>query len=220
MKIDDQIFSYPPYLSTTWNQIAALHLEETTLVITLFDEKTVRIPEVPEVVLKLIFEAHRRFLEGAHREEFALKEEGVVQFGFGPAPAWGTALEHNPEQSEMPDLPNELLEKIRGITKVLGPSDPDAAPEPEPGCNCLHCQIAGAIRQGMETEGSGEFLQSIPEQELPFEQWEIRETSEAKVYLVINRLNQAEQYSVYLGNPVGCTCGMHGCEHVVAVLKS
>ena len=41
-----------------------------------------------------------------------------------------------------------------------------------------------------------------------------------KLFTVINKLDQQEKYNVFLGEPVGCTCGKQGCEHMLAVLKS
>ncbi len=61
--------------------------------------------------------------------------------------------------------------------------------------------------------------EEISSEELSFQQWEIVQTGE-NLYQVVNRLDRADSYRVYLGDTIGCTCGKDGCEHVIAVLKS
>ena len=48
---------------------------------------------------------------------------------------------------------------------------------------------------------------------------EITQTGD-KLFTVVNKLDPQENYHVYLGHPVGCTCGKQGCEHILVVLKS
>ncbi|NGX33463.1 MAG: hypothetical protein K1060chlam4_01531, partial [Candidatus Anoxychlamydiales bacterium] len=40
------------------------------------------------------------------------------------------------------------------------------------------------------------------------------------LYRVTNPLDENEHYSVFLKDPIGCTCGKKNCEHVKAVLNS
>lgn len=243
MKINERIFSLPPYISTCWSNIAALHMKGTTLVVGMIDGETIQIPDLKPEILETIFESHAKFLddntsaEAARNQPFGAfpfqqvqEEVGDMElplkFGIGAMDTWGAALQHNPAQANMPNLPDEVLEKVRSISKIIAPEDPMAMPKPEPHCNCMHCQIARAINQGLglsdmyqKDEENVKVNDEVPDEELLFQQWEIQQM-EDKVYNVINRLDNDEKYSVYLGHPVGCTCGKEGCEHILAVLKS
>jgi hypothetical protein len=61
--------------------------------------------------------------------------------------------------------------------------------------------------------------EEIPDNELTFRDWDIRQTGD-KLYTVTSRLDTSEQYNVFLGNPLGCTCGHDHCEHIKSVLES
>lgn len=241
MKINEKIFCLPPFISTSWNNVAALHMKEANLIVSLFDGEAIQIPNLKPELLETIFEAHAKYLEQntmIHEAEsspfgafpFSSTQGGTgemelpLKFGIGAMDAWGAALQHNPAQAHMPNLPDEVLEKVRSISKILSPEDPAVTPRPEPHCNCMHCQIARAINQGL---GMNDMYQkpepqaenTISEEDLIFQQWEIKQTDD-KLYSVTNRLDTDEKYNVYLGHPVGCTCGKPGCEHILAVLKS
>ena len=43
--------------------------------------------------------------------------------------------------------------------------------------------------------------------------------TDEKMFTVTNRLDKNEKFNVYLGKPIGCTCGKEGCEHILAVLR-
>jgi hypothetical protein len=218
-------------------------MRETTLIVNMFDGETVQIPDLKAEILEKIFESHAKFLEeNSVIEEQEARSLGSfpfqqpqggtgemelpLKFGIGAMDSWGAALQHNPSQANMPNLPEEVLEKVRSISKIIAPDDPAVTPKPEPHCNCMHCQIARAINQGL---GNNDIYQKndpvkekeevISEADLHFQQWDIKQTDE-KMYSVINRLDKDEKYNVYLGHPVGCTCGIAGCEHILAVLKS
>ena len=61
--------------------------------------------------------------------------------------------------------------------------------------------------------------EEITEDDLKFRNWDIRQTAD-KLYAVTNPLDENEHYSVFLGTPLGCTCGEKNCEHIRAVLNS
>lgn len=238
MKINEKLFSLPPYISTSWTHVAALHMKESTLLVSLLEGEVIEIPSLKADLLELIFNAHAKYIENNSFDQLTSTqnidvlsfqqqegEEGF-RFGLGGLENIGTALQHNPSQSGGPDLPKEVLDKVRSIAKVIAPDDPMAIPKPEPHCNCMHCQIARAVNQGLgmndiyEKREVEEVLEeTVPDEELQFQQWEILETGE-RMYQVSNRLNHEEKYNVFLGHPVGCTCGREGCEHILAVLKS
>jgi hypothetical protein len=140
----------------------------------------------------------------------------------------GAAMQHNIEHANAPDLPQEILEKIASIATIIAPEDVNEVPQPEPHCNCPHCQIARAINEGLgntvrpfsgDEVVQEEIVEKVLDEELSFQQWEIQQTGD-KLFTVVNKLVPEEKYSVFLGEPVGCTCGNEGCEHMLAVLHS
>lgn len=248
MKITPKILSIPPYISTSWVQIHALYMRDKNLIICLADGATVTIPELSKQDIEAIFNAHSTFTEnskpGASQEQPiqflqntpnsrlaashpAQNSEGMtaMHLNFDSMESFSSALQHNSEQAHMPRLPSEVLNKIAAIAKIIAPGDIQNMPKPEPHCNCPHCQIARAIHGQTEEKQepiaheTKEDEEMISENDLSFQQWEISQTGD-KLYSVANRLDLQEKYNVFLGDPVGCTCGTSGCEHILAVLKS
>ena len=227
IKITDKILSIPPYISTSWSRIAGLHMKGSVLAITLVDGDTLHIPNLNTETVHLIFQHHAVYLEKEYTEpvqvESQLKnliEQGdsSIRFAFGSSmDGLGNILQHNTSQSDSPDLPLEVLHKVGAIAKIMGPSDEILLPKAEPGCNCFHCQISRALQPTAHSEMIEE--QEVTEEELQFQEWTITQTGD-KLFSVVSRLDEKEKYNVYLGEPVGCTCGKQGCDHILAVLKS
>lgn len=237
MKITQKILSIPPYISTTWQHIASLKMENHALVITLTSKETVTIPNLPAEAITQIFEAHANYLEKLdnYPKETPLTtlsnleaslgntEDNSFRFGINLGDGFGTVMQHNPEQKMAPDLPPEMLERIAMIAKIVSPEEIEMIPAPETDCNCMYCQLARAIRGAinkksspLQLEGNEEDI--VSDEELNFCQWDIVSLGN-NLYTVTNRLDNHETYNVFLGEPVGCTCGKSGCEHVVAVLR-
>lgn len=241
MKINEKIISIPPYISTHWGQISAIHMKGASLAITLNDGDGINIPNLTADTIDTIFRFHAEHLDSqlpsqlpfpfASKnlqketsfkpfENFQETSESPFRLAFGSLEGGvGSALQHNPAQANSPDLPPEILQKISAIAKIISPEDAQSLPKAEPNCNCFHCQIAKAmspVQSNMKEEPAEEI---ISDEELQFQQWEIQQAGD-KLFTVINRLDSKERYSVFLGHPVGCTCGKQGCEHMVAVLKS
>ncbi|WP_228840590.1 hypothetical protein [Candidatus Protochlamydia phocaeensis] len=235
IKINEKILSIPPYISTSWSRIAALHMKGGILAITLIDGDTINIPKLSDETIEQIFSYHATYLEKEQLASqagsaYTLKEENlkgmVEQFGepsfklaFGSLDGLNTAMQHNPAQANAPDLPPEILQKIEAISKVIAPSDEALLPKAEPFCNCFHCQVARVLNPPPITATVEEHHEEVSDSDLQFQQWTITQTGD-KLFSVTNRLDTHEKYSVYLGHPVGCTCGKQGCEHILAVLKS
>ena len=236
MKINEKILSLPPYLSTPWSNVRALHMKGALLVVSLHDGDTVAIPGLSPHLIETIFSAHAAYFEKEIIEKAPSVENSLsnnpfsqafflgdqnsdqsVRFGVG-LEGMASALQHNPSQMHAPDLPKPILDKIAAIAKIVAPEDINALPKPEPHCNCIHCQIARTITQSA-AHSPEEIEETVAPEELNFQQWDIAQSGE-KLYTVVNRLDTNEKYSVYLGHPVGCTCGKSGCEHILAVLKS
>jgi hypothetical protein len=237
MKISPKVLHIPPYISTSWDNIRALFLKDSTLVLSLKEGGQVSIPGLDAAALNAIFSAHAEFLEAQnhHKEQahapvphqqFEPPHSASIQFAIGNMDALGSALQHNPAQANMPELPQEILSKISAIAKIVAPEEIPNMPKPVPHCNCMHCQIARAIHQQFEQQQGAQQLseelvkeEDVQDEELKFQDWEIQPNGD-KLYTVINKLNPVEKYQVYLGKPFGCTCGAPNCEHLLAVLKS
>lgn len=234
MKINPSIFSLPPYISTSWVNVVALYVKEGTLCVSMADGEFIEIPELKKEVLDLIFAAHATFLEmEMAREHFTQAKMSAPQslmaaeangdspfrFGFSTMDGFGGALQHNPNQADAPDIPSDILQKISEITKIVSP-EISSMPKAESHCNCMFCQISRAVHNTLDHKAEIEHHDEVvSEEDLKFQEWSIKNTGD-KLYLVTNKLDSNESYNVYLGEPVGCTCGQQGCPHILAVLKS
>lgn len=245
MKITKKIISIPPYISATWAQVASLYLEDAPaaqgkiLVIMMQDDKRIDIPHLSESDLSLIFAAHAEAMEEEKESKEMIRgnigslfsgsgmpflNEQVIGIPLrlgsgGSLEGLSAALQHNEAQSNLPDLPEDILTKIAGIARIVaGEESLSTLPKAEINCNCFHCQVARAIERGAgENEAVAE--EEVTDEDLRFRLWDIAQSGE-KLYKVTNPLDSDEQYSVYLGEPVGCTCGHSHCEHIKAVLNS
>ncbi len=216
MMISAHILSIPPYLSTAWKNISSLHAipeqDRFKLIVILNSGVNVTIAALDKASIDSIFEAHARY--SAPPEPTQVPATAFTFPLTGNLDLMTSALQHNPAQANSPELPKELLEKIAAITKVLGFDDAAHLPKAEPHCNCPFCQIARAFN-AHETVVE----EKISDKDLQFRSWDIQQTAD-KLYNVANPINEKEHYSVYLGEPLGCTCGQKNCEHIRAVLNS
>jgi hypothetical protein len=217
--------------------------DNNVLVISLVNGEVVEIPDLTPETLELIFSSHHIYLEQEITREQNAKsnvpngklpsifsalafgtendlEKSPFQIGFSTMDGFGSMMQHNPAQSNSPDIPKEILQKISAITKIIAPDDSAVLPRAEPHCNCPYCQIARAVGNETLPPQKDEILDlPVNDQDLKFQQWDIHQEGD-KLYTVTNRLDAHEKYNVYLGQPIGCTCGTTNCEHIVAVLKS
>ncbi len=223
MKLTATILSIPPYLSTTWKNISSLLVREEngafTLIVILQNRVQVEVPNLDKASVDAIFEAHARFADSEPTNKNPL--EGPFSFsipikGGLPMDSMGAAMQHNPEQADLPPMSPEVLDRITSIAKAFGLSDSSVLPKAEPHCNCVYCQVARALHG---EEPAQETLEEISEDDLKFKTWEVKQTAN-KLYLVTNPLDKNEQYNVFLGEPLGCTCGNKNCEHIRAVLNT
>ncbi len=241
MKINSKILSIPPYISTSWKNIASLHVENQhpmfVLVITLLSGVRIEVPNLDPPIIESIFIAHTRYMEQDEKPKqqppknplnFPLGQEQALSLGLSKAGPPGTEhlglgsmLQHNPEQADSPDLPPDILAKITHLAKTLGVEDPETVPKPEPHCKCMYCQIARALQTGLngDDQQKKEEEEIVSDEDLKFKTWDIAQTGD-KLYCVTNPLDAKEHYNVYLGDPIGCTCGETQCEHIRAVLTS
>lgn len=237
MKINHKILSIPPYVSTAWKNVVSLHLEAgNLLVISLVNGSKIEIPNLDLSILTSVFASHEKFLEQESQPLPASATVAAPLFPVGlgdDSPLisiplrfdiegkMGHLLQHSIEGKDMPPLPQEVLDKIGKLANAIGLDHPERLSKPEPHCHCMHCQI---MRKIHEEQGEAPAQQPVEEEgvldtDLRFREWDI-EAQDEKLFLITNPLNPTEHYTVYLGNPVGCTCGSPNCEHIRAVLNS
>lgn len=232
MKITDKILSIPPYISTSWKNIISLQVESRpfghALLIELVTGSKVEIPNLDGPVIEQVFLTHATVLEEEDKiKNASLLNTTIIPLPFpnleGLMPMFAPMLGHNPDQKESPPLPPPMLEKIANMAKDLLSEDASSLKLPEADCNCPHCQITRAIliNQGAlgAEDGSLTIDEAVSDEDLKFRTWDIQPEND-KLYCVTNPLDDKEQYHVFLGNPLGCSCGERNCEHIQAVLKS
>lgn len=239
MKLSPKIFSIPPYISTRWEYVLSLRVSDDMLFVTLKDGTTCSIPHLQKEIIDQIFSYHAEAAEAAnHQKEdieplvesmrsgFKELVNMLSKLGANALSSLGKALEHDPANSNLPDLPPDMVKKVQMLLSIIPKEDILAMPEGEPGCHCMYCQINRILRDAIlaqETETpdilAEEETESVEEKDLEFSEW-IVEPLQDKLYKVTNKLDPKEEYRVYLGDPIGCTCGKPHCEHVLAVLRS
>lgn len=226
MIINDKILSIPPYVSTTWKQISSLHQNENkALIITLRTGVSIEIPSLPDEVISAIFFLHAEHAQIEKAPLLPTASDGFTALSFplsidaGLLEMTSTFLQHDPSKMDAQAIPQELVDKLQLIARKLGPIDEEKMPQAEPHCHCPHCQIVRAIRSAHNHSNEEVLEEEVAEADLRFKEWDIAEIRK-DTYSVTNPLDKAEEYTVYLGNPIGCTCGDSHCEHIKAVLQS
>ncbi len=237
MRINHKVLSIPPYLSTSWKNISSLQSKQEgdkhCLIIQLQNGSTIEIPDLEELVVQAIFDAHAKYVEQENKASTnseiqktnpQIKDvpSGIKFFEFENMNAM---LSHNESERHSPDLPPFILSKVENISEKTGLFDSDSAtlPFPEENCNCPYCQIAKVIQkkhnEQTKTSFQGEEEEEVTDKDLSFTSWIIRPL-EKNLYMVIHPDNPEKEYQVFLGTPIGCTCGSTQCEHIRAVLSS
>ena len=217
IKITDKILSLPPYISTCWKNVVSLCVESRpyghVFLIELATGTKAEVPNLDPKVIEMVFATHARVVE-----QEGSKTSSILQTFAFPLPLEGmtAALQHNPEQADAPPLPPEILDKLKSLKDIL-PQDPAFFPKSEAHCNCPFCQILRAVTQEEANIPLPE--ETISDEDLKFRTWDIKMENE-KLYSVSNPLDPKEHYNVFLGEPLGCTCGSKNCEHIQAVLRT
>jgi len=222
MQITDKILSLPPYISTAWKNIVSIHVETRpyghVLLIELVTGTKVEVPNLDPKLMEQIFSMHALVLEKEGAQPIATQTFAIPL----PFPIEGltSTLQHNPEQADTPPLPPEILEKIQSLKGIL-PEDLTSLQKAEPHCNCPYCQITRAITGALlEAEAAPlQIEEEVTAADLTFRDWDIKQEND-RIYSVTNPLDGKEHYNVFLGEPIGCTCGSKNCEHIQAVLRS
>ncbi|MBM3194042.1 MAG: hypothetical protein FJZ59_07420 [Chlamydiae bacterium] len=231
MKINSKILSIPPYISTSWENVISLQVEETSgkLIIFLKNNAAVSIPNLSKDLINEVFQVHTNFLESLSKPSFSPKPQmgfnlGVMPQGFIQE-ALGPIMGHDAKQKNSPDLPSDVINKVASVAKALSVEiEGFNLPSDEPHCNCPYCQIARAIQGKQNPNKIPDIDNSLKETEvlegeLKFREWDIKQL-EKELYDVTNPNDVSEHYQVFLGHPIGCTCGKSNCEHIRAVLNT
>ncbi len=219
MKITDKILSLPPYISTAWKNIFSIHVETRpyghVLLLELITGTRVEVPNLEPKIMEKIFTMHAHILEEGPQNPVATQTFAIPL----PFPIEGvtSVLQHNPEQADAPPLPPEIIEKIQSLKGVL-PEDLSQIQKAEPHCNCPYCQITRAVTGTLE-EVPAQIEEEVSAEDLTFRNWDIKQEGD-RLYSVTNPLDTKEHYNVFLGEPLGCTCGNKNCEHIQAVLRT
>jgi hypothetical protein len=249
MKINHRVLHIPPYISCRWNEIASIgvetHNDEILLHIQLLSGSKVTVPNLTQDQIDLIFKMHVQHLESAAEEEEEFKKMKELPFfsnlfqappmDANVATSFGTPIAfhldandpaalfqgHNPAFYNSPPLPKEILNKIVIIAKAIG-GDMVKDVEPVDLCNCFFCQIARALHQERAEESKPHVPKNLPKDLLRGgidPEWMVEEIG-TNLYKVTSRDEPSVIYQVYLGNPIGCSCGSNRCSHIIAVLKT
>jgi len=232
MKITDSIVSIPPYISTAWENVASLSMEEDLLVFTMRDLTRVSVPHLSSQEVEQVFSAHAAFLEAHTPHELQKAPERDISFTppfrmqLGNIEQFGQVMEHNPAHSGLPPIPEESLDRIAALSKIISEEEILAMPPPETNCNCMYCQVTRALRKAilqdvdmLPDHPQAQVEEKVEEEDLKFEAWAVELIGD-KEYRVTNKLDALEQYTVSLQDPISCTCGKKNCEHLVAVLHT
>ncbi len=222
--------------------------KKLVLIIILKNKQTINIPDLSIQEITDILKAHQKFLKKektCNSTKIAKptpntekpintdpQKKQTISFGFplgainDPAllENLGSIMQHNPEQSNAAPLPPEMLNKIASLSKLFGKDTLTFLPKAEPHCNCPYCQVARALhKEEAAMAKSNKDIENedkiVSEDELKFRSWNIKQIGD-KLYIVTNSLDLSEHYQVFLGAPLGCTCGKKNCEHIHAVLNS
>lgn len=241
-KINDQLICIPPYISAHWSQITCIEsvYEDNSaapvLKLHLQNQQIISIPDLEPTLIETVFHEHQIYLESCCDQDQGKKDDDRfssiitslqqltnkdTSVQVLSSPPWVSSLlssnpldmilQHIPEHKDQPDAPAEILEKVTSILRMFAnDSFPSLQFKPEPHCNCLHCQVGRMIIE--ET-----YEEEVDDRELTFREWDVVQSGE-HLYIVSNPLVPSEQFNVYLGSPIGCTCGLKNCEHIRAVL--
>ena len=225
MSVNPKILSIPPHLSVAWNEVSSLEVREGVLLVYLKSGRCHEVPNLSKETLAQIFAAHESSLTPSSETKPSMEMNlGIPMRMAEGMEGMGIPMQHDPSQKDAPDVPADVLQKIINVTEALGvDKEMVNLPPAEPHCNCFYCQIARALHgDDPGFESSSQESIAVSDEDLTFrDDWIINPVQDNKqLYLVINPLNQGEQYSVFLGEPIGCTCGEKNCEHIKAVLNS
>lgn len=249
MKINQRVLHIPPYISCKWSEIASIGVEniegKDLLHVQLLSGARATVPNLNQDEIDLIFKMHVHHLEEVADEEERFKNVKEIPFfsnlfqappmDANVATSFGAPISfhldandpsslfqgHNPQFSNSPPLPKEILDKITLIAKAIG-GEMIKEVEPVELCNCFFCQIARALKNERIEERKPHVPKNLPKDLLRGgidPEWMVDEVG-PNMFKVISREEPGMVYQVYLGHPIGCSCGSNRCQHIIAALKT
>ena len=121
MKINSQVLSIPPFISTSWKNINSLLVDQNgSLIIILHSNARILIPSLEKSIINVIFDAHAKHLEQEARENLGKNNLNsfsvpLMKIGGEGIESLNNVMQHNPAQANAPDLPTEILSKLSTI---------------------------------------------------------------------------------------------------------
>ncbi len=249
MKINQRVLHIPPYISCKWSEIASIRVEtiegKDLLHVHLLSGAKATVLNLTQDEIDLIFKMHVHHLEEVAEEEEKFKNVKEIPFfsnlfqappmDANVATSFGAPISfhldandpsslfqgHNPQFSQSPPLPKEILDKITLIAKAIG-GDMIKEVEPVELCNCFFCQIARALKNERTEDRKPHVPKNLPKDLLRGgidPEWMVDEVG-PHMFRVVSREEPEVIYQVYLGEPIGCSCGSNRCQHIIAALKS
>ena len=169
--INSKTLCLPPYISTAWENISSLHVEELdgakTIIIFLSNSMQVKIPGLDTKLIDAIFTKHAQFLDHESPKQKKQPEQpfesdtlllNSLKMADMPFDSITNILQHNSEQKNLPDLPKEIMEKFSGIVKMVGAQEIKNLPKAEPHCNCTYCQIYRKLNESILEKSEEEII--------------------------------------------------------------
>lgn len=230
-KINEKMICIPPYVSTSWDHVTFMQASDNEsggldLIMHLDTGSEIRIQNLDKALIDLAFAAHLKYME-AHPGKQQSNPANIFSQMLNLSPEQlgnfpgienlEMAMQHDMSKSDAADLPAELLNRISEMTKMIVGDQLQMFPKAQPHCNCPHCQIARSIHGETNEQDAPE--EDVSTEELTFQNWTIEDLGN-DLFKLTNPLDTDEQYQVFLGSPVGCTCGKDHCEHIRTVLRS
>jgi hypothetical protein len=162
-------------------------------------------------------------LHGTETWQAAIENQGGLLDGLSLDPSRLSSLEqdllqHRPELAESAPLPPLLLQRMSLMGRFLHPQLLAQMPRAEDGCGCPFCQLHRVLH-GEPPDTALPAVEEVKDEDLHFRSW-LLEAKDEQLFIVSNPEDPQETYQVFLGEPLGCTCGQPNCEHIRAVLQS
>lgn len=223
MAVTRRVLHLPPYISTSWENVIALHMEqdedsdEPLLVVTLQGGAQIGIPNLREEIAHELFALHAQILAGEENLKCSQelnKAEGL----FEPEEMLKLLICHQPALCDEQPMPEEVECKLQSIGQLLDRDILARLKRPVDNCNCPFCQVHRALLTDLHNEAeSTEDLPDTTIERMQSGKWVIN-TKDQSTFTVFTEESPQERFQVCLGECISCTCGQANCEHVKAVL--
>jgi hypothetical protein len=249
IKISERLFSFPPYLVTSWEHVSSLegrHQPDEKVVL-LFHMNTglsVELPALAKSTVEAIFVAFQNYHEQRQIIRLKLKSalaSSAMNFPLplaeGSAMGLGLAI----PLSGLPNLASgasalmPLIQNLRHNPQLKDlpslPSDLlekiaytarelfNQDPDTEMPTPVAGCHCMHCQMARAIQTGIEQAGERVDEHELRFSTWHIHSLSPVH-YLVVSTNDPSQCFDVKLKPEIACSCGMPTCPHIEAVLRS